>query len=245
MTRTTPWLVASLACISIGCSDDPAELRTSPVQALATVLETDQGLELELALVSLTSSPLQHVDGASQVEAASFELEPVGDGRFGGPFPVDFEPGEPYTFHFTLDDAVAGAANVFAGTFELSIAGNADQPGVHFEERPVAGRPLRLSWSPPTTAVIDVWREGEPTFSTLDWSNPAIDDDTWDLPVNGTGELDALPEPGNYEIRLCTVTVARRDDAPHDDAWGVIGQGLGSLSGAVAGRCTHVEFEVL
>jgi hypothetical protein len=257
MKRLAAAVLAILCCMGHngGCHPDKGAPLASPAHALALVLETDGELELALVLASTAASPPSHVDGATALSVVSpggetWPLVAVGGGAYRAAVAAAFEEGAPYTFHYALDDAAAEASHAFPGTFAIEAHGFADAPRAWLEEEARAGQPLRLGWSPAGLhALVEVWNaEGERTASTLDWSSPAIDADTWRaMPNDGAVELDALPVPGDYRVRLCAVEVVRRDDAPGpgtQHAVGGFGEDLGWLSGAVAGRCTVLELSV-
>lgn len=230
-----------------GCGSKEAnETLTSPVQAVTTLLERDDGtVEAELVLISTAVSPHEFVDSARDVEvrvpSGSFvPLVASSSGHYTATSKSDpslsYVAGETYQFRFELDDE-AMAKQVSGGSFMAVMDAPGDEVSSSLDTPPeFAGDTAKISWSPSSRyALITITHEdsGEVTYSTFEFTEPEFDGSKWArLKKGGSMDLavDTFPDSGTYRIELCAVSKTSDFDKN-------LSAELGMLSGFLIGRC--------
>lgn len=250
----------SLACLLSSCNRERMQTLTSPLQAVATLMKTADGIvEAELVLISTAKPKHEFVTDAQDVRlripgGEMVTLEQAEPGHYKANSvqspELVYKAGETYQFRFDLPAPVAPQGRGARQQTEASPSEQKTYVAVtktptkeaafSWEKKPeFAGDTARLTWKPRTFLAIIVVRnpEGEVCYSTFDFSDPQFGGDKWGrLGANGTLALgvDVFSKPGTYQILKCGVTKNAGFDAE-------ISAGLGILSGFLAGTCEEIE----
>ncbi len=242
-------LVLTLPAAKNGCGSlESNDTLLSPVQAVTTVLEHDDGtVTAELVLISTSVNPHQFVDSAADVTLRipggdEIELSLSESGHYTADSQTHpqlvYTPGETYQYSFDLDDEAA-AEQVTGGNFTGVVDAPADQVSFTLAEPPeFAGDVARLEWSPTSRyGLIRIFHMDTETttYSNFDFDEPQFDGSKWArLTKGGAKELsvDAFPESGNYVVSFCAVDAVRDFDTN-------LSAELGALSGFLIGRCAE------
>jgi hypothetical protein len=244
-----------------GCHEDQGEPLRSPVTAVAVLLQHEDGsVRAELHVVSTARVPqaalLAHDVRLTTPDHATLALDEVAPGSYalssGDEPALTYAPDAEYQLSFSLDEATARDGHVFAGSFGVALYGLRDAPMVWIGEPAAAGGDVVVEWSPSQSALVEVVRaDGTTSFRNVDFDHDPIDYDSWEaLAPAGVASVPAGAFGlGDNLVRVCTVDVHRPSSDPpvqpqHQGATVVLADRLGSLSGAVAGRCAAVDVTV-
>ncbi len=223
-----------------GCHADDAPPLPSPVNAVATVLEHEDGVvEAQLSLWSRSVIPAAHVEGAGEVTVDGIAMTEIAPGRFRAR--LDDDHGDSHTFSFVVSAATARRYHIHGGRFRLAMHGPLDRPDAWLDGDTVRWTPAGMP------ALVQLLRGQEPIYASFDGARVDLDSedwralapaDAWPLPPEALAEAD--------RVRVCGVEVRRRDDFAGADPQH-LGQDdalegrLGWLSGAIVGRCRAIE----
>jgi hypothetical protein len=227
-----------------GCHADDGEPLPSPVDAIALLLvDHDGSAEVGLTLLSRALVPAEHVDGAVEVTFDGAPLEAAAAGIWTS---SSYGDAPSHAFAFGIGVDVARRYHVYPGSFAMTVHGPTQAPTVWIDG-------ARVGWSPAgLPALVQVLRDGAITFTNFDAHSLEFDGAAWSaLQPGGALTLpdEAFPLAGSYEVRLCTVELRRRDDfgaAPttqtqHLTEGDTLSGEVGSISGALVGRCARIE----
>jgi hypothetical protein len=242
-------LMLTLPAAKNGCGSlENTETLLSPVQAVTTVLEHDDGtVTAELVLISTSVNPHQFVDSAKDVTLRvpggdEIELSLAESGHYTADSQIHpqlvYTPGETYQTSFELDDEAA-ADDVAGGNFTGVVDAPDDQVSFTLAEPPeFAGDVARIEWSPTSRyGLIRIFHMDTETvtYSNFDFDESQFDGSKWArLTKGGSKELsvDSFPESGNYIVSFCAVDAVRDFDTS-------LSAELGALSGFLIGRCAE------
>ena len=250
-----PLALAAFPGAKNGCGSEEAnKTLASPVQAVTTILERDDGtVDAELVLISTAVSPHAFVETAKQPQVRVpsgkvVALKSSSPGHYtasSGSSPgLVYSAGERYQFRFELDDEAA-AKQVAGGSFVASAT--APDPSVTFE---VSDPPdfvddnAEIHYAPDDLyALLTVRRpDGSLAYANFDFAEPRFEGDKWaNLDRGGKARIPAgvLDVAGTYTLSLCAVSKVSDFD---DD----LSEELGVLSGFLIGRCAaDQELEVI
>lgn len=229
-----------------GCGSKEANTTfTSPVQAVTTLLEHDDGsVEADLVLISTATSSHHFIDDATNVyvripDGTQVPLALGSPGHYAATGSnaalLTYQPGSTYQFKFELNNS-SEAKKVSGGNFSAVTDAPDDQVSFSFSRKPAfAGDTSTITWSPSERyaliRVIDA--SGSVIYENFDFAEPHFDGSKWArLKKGGTVDLgvDVFADPGTYTVRLCAVNrVSDFDKSLSAD--------LGALSGFLIGRC--------
>jgi len=233
-----------------GCgSEESRETLESPVQAVATVLESSDGaVNAELVLISTATPTHQFVSTAENVE---FRM-PGGDivalplaspGHYATDSATEpnlvYQGGERYRISFDLDDEDA-AGEYAGGNFVGTATAPDDEVTFTIARAPeFAGDSAELEWTPAARRALVTVQDanGDVVYKNFDFVEPQFEGDKWArLGSRGsfTLSVDTFPEAGDYTITLCAI--AGSSDWDLD-----LSAELGMLSGFLLGRCAAPE----
>jgi len=244
-------LVAGLALVFLpgaknGCgSKESNQTLTSPVQAVTTLLERDDGsVEAELVLISTATSKHQFVDTAKNAlvrmpDASLVPLSLSSPGHYTADSDSNaslvYQPGATYQFKFELDDASA-AKKVAGGSFVAVMTAPDDVVTFSLTKPPAfAGDTAELQWAPASRyALIEVRdSSGGLVYANFDFTQPTFDGSKWARLKKGGSDtlgVDVFADPGSYTVSLCAVDKVSDFDKS-------LSAELGALSGFLIGRC--------
>jgi len=244
-------LVAGLALAFLpgaknGCGSKEAnETLTSPVQAVTTLLERNDGsVEAELVLISTSTSKHQFVDTAKNAQVrmpdgTAVPLSLSSPGHYGADSASNsslvYDPGATYQFKFELDDAAA-AKKVAGGSFVAVMTAPDDVVTFSFTKPPAfAGDTADLQWSPTNRYALIEVRDaaGDLVYANFDFTQPTFDGSKWARLKKGGSDtlgVDVFADPGSYTVSLCAVDKVSDFDKS-------LSSELGALSGFLIGRC--------
>ncbi len=256
--RTRQWLVrAGLAALALGLgtgakngcgSKEANDTFTSPVQAVTTVLEHDDGsVEANTVLISTRTTTHDFVDTATNVQLRLPDGTPVPlsldtPGHYvAEPSALSFTAGGTYQIKFDLDDASA-AGKVAGGNFVAVMDAPDDTVTASFSTPPAfTGDTSTIKWSPSNRygliRISDA--SGNIVYENFDFNEPHFDGSKWArLTKGGSVELgvDVFADAGTYTVRVCAVDKVSDFDKS-------LSADLGTLSGFLMGRCAP-EFTV-
>lgn len=250
----------SSVCLLASCNRERMRTLASPVQAVATLLEMDDGaVEAELVLISTAKPKHEFVTDAQDVRlripgGEMVTLEQAEPGHYKANSKQNpalvYKANERYQFRFDLPNPVpqqrrrarqqTEAPSSEPKTYVAVTETPTRQAEFSWEKKPeFAGDTAKLTWKPRTFLAIIVVRDpdGEVCYSTFDFTDPQFGGDKWGrLGANGSLKLgvDVFSKPGTYQIFKCGVTKNAGFD-PEMSA------DLGILSGFLAGACEEIE----
>jgi len=229
-----------------GCGSKEAnETFTSPVQAVTTLLERDDGtVEAELVLISTATLKHQFVDTGKNTQvrmpdgtAVPLTLSTPGHytANSASTSNLVYQPGSTYQFKFDLDDDAA-AKKVAGGNFVAVMTAPDDVVTFSFSKEPAfAGDTSNIQWTPTSRyALVEIKNAvGDTVYANFDFDKPDFDGSKWArLKKGGAEELgvDVFAEAGTYTVSLCAVDKVSDFDKQ-------LSAELGALSGFLIGRC--------
>jgi hypothetical protein len=228
-----------------GCgSEESRSTWQSPVQAVATLLESSDGtVAAELVLISTARATHSFVDTAENVElrvpgGSIVNLDPDGSGHYSATSTDDpnlvYQAGERYrlTFNLTDEELVGDSAD---RDFRALADAPGDEVTFSFSHAPeFAGDLAELSWTPASLyALVTVEdADGELVWQNFYFETPQFEGDKWArLRRGGSMDLqDVFTEAGDYSVTLCAVERVSDFDT-------MLSADLGVLSGFLIGRC--------
>lgn len=234
-----------------GCGSKEAnDTFTSPVQAVTTVLEHDDGsIEANMVLISTRTATHTFVDTAKNVQLRLPSGTPVPltldtSGHYvADPAALSYAAGGTYQIKFDLDDSSA-AGKVAGGSFIAVMDAPDDTVTASFKTPPAfAGDTSTIQWSPSNRyALIRISdASGKVVYENFDFKEPHFDGSKWArLSTGGSAELgvDVFADGGTYTVRVCAVDKVSDFDKS-------LSADLGTLSGFLMGRCaTEISVDV-
>jgi hypothetical protein len=251
LSKRTPIYLAMMAGLFVmaSCSEDDNTTLKSPVQAVTTIFEMEDGTVVaDLYLISTTNDEHVFVNEATNVEirvpGGSFViLGSKGKGRYSNDSKTDpnleYIPGETYQFKFELAGDAAG--DVSGGDFIAVVDAPADVDVVFtYDDLPgFAGDDSGFTWTPGSLRGILTVKDsdGNTVYQNFDFSNPTFSGDKWATLFNngnGTLSVDAYKEAGTYNLEFCAVSSAQG----FSDS---LSAELGALSGFLVGECVNYD----
>ena len=240
---------ASLAALVLimgltGCEEEQTTTLLSPVQAVTTLLERDDGsVEAELVLISTSVSPHEFVDTADNVEVrvpggVFVGLMRTSSGHYTMNSALNaeltYQANQTYQFRFDLDDETA--QQVSGGNFVAVMTAPPGDMTFSVDEAPqFAGDTATITWMPATRygliRVTDA--DGVTVYENFDFAHPEFNGSKWArLKTNGRDVLgvDVFRVAGDYTIHLCGVDKTSGFDPG-------LSAELGLLSGFLIGNC--------
>jgi len=238
-------LAALLLTIGLsGCEEEQNTTLLSPVQAVATLVEKDDGrVEAELVLISTSVTPHEFVDTADNVQVRVPGGAFVGLMRTStGHYTMDstmnaeltYQENQTYQFRFDLDDETA--QEVSGGNFVAVMTAPAGDVTFIIASPPqFAGDTATITWTPTTRfgliRVTDT--NGVTVYENFDFAQPEFNGSKWArLKTFGTDVLgvDVFSIAGDYTIHFCGVDKTGGFDPS-------LSAELGVLSGFLIGKC--------
>jgi hypothetical protein len=233
-----------LAAGVTGCEEEKNTTLLSPVQAVTTLLEKNDGsVAAELVLISTSVTPHEFVDTADNVQVR------VPDGAFvglmhtgSGHYTMDssmnaeltYQETQTYQFRFDLDDETA--QQVSGGNFVAVMTAPAGDVDFTIATAPqFAGDTATITWTPVTRfGLFRVVDENDVTvYENFDFAQPQFNGSKWArLKAGGTDMLgvDVFSVAGDYTIYFCGVDKASGFEPS-------LSAELGLLSGFLIGKC--------
>ncbi len=239
-------LLAALAVATglNGCAVENNTTLLSPVQAVTTLVEKDDGtVEAELVLISTSVQPHEFVDTADNVQVRVPGGVFVGLARTrSGHYTMDstrnaeltYQENETYQFRFDLDDETA--QQVSGGNFVAVMTAPAGDVTFTITDAPqFAGDTATITWTPTRRygliRVTDA--AGATVYENFDFEQPEFNGSKWArLKNNGMDVLgvDVFSVAGDYTIHFCGVDKTSGFDPS-------LSAELGVLSGFLIGKC--------
>ncbi len=245
LTRRLIGVVAASALTLglIGCEAEENTTLLSPVQAVTTLVEKDDGtVEAELVLISTSVSPHEFVDTADNVRVRVPGGVFVGLARTSsGHYTMDstqnaeltYQENETYQFRFDLDDETA--QQVSGGNFVAVMTAPAGDVTFTIADPPqFAGDTATLTWTPANRyGLIRVENgSGVTVYENFDFSQPQFDGSKWARLSNSGMDVlgvDVFDTAGDYTIHFCGVERTSGFDPS-------LSAELGVLSGFLIGK---------
>ncbi|MDH3715120.1 MAG: hypothetical protein OET44_14900 [Gammaproteobacteria bacterium] len=227
-----------------GCEEQQNTTLLSPVQAVTTLVEKNDGsVEAELVLISTSVTPHEFVDTADNVQVrvpggVFVGLMHTGNGHYvmdsATNAELTYQQNQTYQFRFDLDDETA--QQVSGGNFVAVMTALSGDVNFTIVTAPqFAGDTATITWTPVTRfGLLRVTDANDVTvYQNFDFAHPEFNGSKWArLKTGGTDVLgvDVFSVAGDYTIHFCGVDKTSGFEPS-------LSAELGLLSGFLIGRC--------